>query len=127
MFEAPHRLGQTLSALQELLGSGHVIGIGRELTKAHEELVIGPISELIERLSEPRGEFTLLVPPSIPAVAGPDAVPSAAELRDELGRMAKSDRTGRRDALKELAARHGVSVNALYRLLEDQEREGRKT
>lgn len=127
MFEAPHRLGQTLSSLAELAGPDHVIGIGRELTKVHEELVIGPISRLIKRFSEPRGEFTLLVPPRAPATDRTAAVPSAAELREELGRMTDYGRSGRREALKELAARHGVPVNALYRLLEDRERDGRKT
>ena len=127
IFEAPHRLARTLSTLEELVGPDHVIGIGRELTKAHEELVIGPISGHIKRFAEPRGEFTLLVPPPTLDAEGTVAVPSAAELREELGRMAKHGGSGRREALKELAARHGVPVNALYRLLEDREDGGRKT
>ena len=34
--------------------------IGRELTKVHEELVRGPISAVLARLSDDRGEFTVV-------------------------------------------------------------------
>jgi 16S rRNA (cytidine1402-2'-O)-methyltransferase len=124
MFESPHRIGQTLSTLQELLGPQHVIGVGRELTKAHEELVIGPIQAAIERFSDPRGEFTLLVPPPSRERIQSATAPTAEILRDELGLIAKNNRGGRREAVKMLATRYGMSVNELYRLLQDTEKKG---
>ncbi len=38
----------------------------RELTKVHEEIISGPVSELIGQLSdrEPKGEFTILLSPA---------------------------------------------------------------
>lgn len=117
IFEAPHRIGRTLDDLAEIFGEAHVIAVGRELTKAHEELVIGPISLVRERFQEPRGEFTILVPPK--SSPSPEtAVPDADSLRDELGRIAKSGGSGRRAAVKLLAAKYGLSVNDLYKLLE---------
>src|SRR5215204_2888424 len=56
-FEAPHRIRDTLGDLLEVFGD-RIAFIGRELTKAHEELVVAPISEQLERFNEPRGEFT---------------------------------------------------------------------
>ena len=35
--------------------------LGRELTKAHEELVVAPISDHLARIGEGRGEYTLVV------------------------------------------------------------------
>jgi 16S rRNA (cytidine1402-2'-O)-methyltransferase len=122
LFEAPHRLEKTLSDLGAVLGDEHVIAVGRELTKAHEELVVRPISELRRYFSSPRGEFTLLVPPK-PQQAESDVTPTAAQLRAELGQLTNAKTTGKRDALKALATRHGLSVNAIYRLL-DQENDG---
>ena len=118
IFEAPHRLLRTLQDLADAFGPNHVVGVGRELTKAHEELVVGPISDAISRFAQPRGEFTLLVPPKDTPVAESAAVPSVEELRSELGRIAKSSKSGRREALKLLAAKYGLSANDLYKLLE---------
>ncbi len=62
-FEVPHRLRDTLSDLEDILGSDRPAAICRELTKVHEEILRGSIGEL--RVSaeqeEPRGEYTLVV------------------------------------------------------------------
>ena len=59
-YEAPHKIRETLEQLQLSVGDCHVV-IGRELTKAHEELVRGPISWALERISSPHGEVTVVV------------------------------------------------------------------
>lgn len=59
-YEAPHRLKTFLGELLEVFGERRAV-LARELTKIHEEFLRGKISELIERLDEPRGEFVVLV------------------------------------------------------------------
>jgi len=61
-YESPHRVVKVLSAMLEVFGDRNC-AIGRELTKMHEEIIRGRISELIERFSDvtPRGEFVILV------------------------------------------------------------------
>lgn len=118
IFEAPHRLARTLDDLAETFGPSHEIAIGRELTKAHEELVVSPIYALKARFIEPKGEFTILIPPKAPSPSTEVVVPSTDQLRAELGRIAQLGAGGRREALKLLAARYGLSVNDLYKLLE---------
>ena len=118
IFEAPHRVGQTLTDLARVFGPDHEIAVGRELTKVHEELVIGPISRLQAHFVEPKGEFTILISPKPAESAAHQAPPTAEQLREEIGRIAKSGAAGRREALKLLAARYGMSVNDLYKLLE---------
>ena len=61
-YEAPHRLLSTLEYLKENLGD-RKIAICRELTKLHEEIYRGKISEGIEFFVEnrPRGEFVLVI------------------------------------------------------------------
>src|SRR5215217_4604496 len=59
-FEAPHRIRETMADLLAILGD-RTVAVARELTKAHEELVVRPISEYLQRLSDPRGEFTVVV------------------------------------------------------------------
>ena len=59
-YEAPHKILNTLNIMQEILGN-RVIVLARELTKIHEEFIRGSISEIIEKLDEPKGEFVIIV------------------------------------------------------------------
>jgi 16S rRNA (cytidine1402-2'-O)-methyltransferase len=115
-FEAPHRIVGALTDLATVVGNEFVIGVGRELTKAHEELVVAPISRLLAHFDNPRGEFTLIIPaPPSPATDAP--LPDSAELAAELVHLTKDGESSRRDALRTLATRYGTSVNELYKLL----------
>jgi 16S rRNA (cytidine1402-2'-O)-methyltransferase len=116
-FEAPHRLVKTLADLEGVFGQSHLIGVGRELTKIHEELVVRPISELRIYFQEPRGEFTIMVPPRQPREVSDPRSLDPEELRSQVGRVTDNARLGRREAMKVVADRHGISVNALYALL----------
>jgi 16S rRNA (cytidine1402-2'-O)-methyltransferase len=60
--EAPHRLLASLEDLQHELGDRQ-IAIGRELTKLHEEVFRGSLSQARQHFNEnlPRGEFTLVL------------------------------------------------------------------
>ena len=61
-YEAPHRLLSTLTFLKENFGDRNLSAC-RELTKLHEEIVRGKISEIIEYFNKnnPRGEFVLVM------------------------------------------------------------------
>jgi 16S rRNA (cytidine1402-2'-O)-methyltransferase len=58
-FEAPHRLRETLCDIAEILGDRR-IAVCRELTKVHEEVFRGKVSQAREHFTEPKGEFTLV-------------------------------------------------------------------
>lgn len=62
LYEAPHRLLQTLTVLKEFLGN-RSIAVCRELTKLYEQIYRGSIEEAISYFSEnkPRGEFVLVI------------------------------------------------------------------
>src|SRR5207253_548416 len=119
-FEAPHRIVDTLRRLGAEIGSEKTVAVGRELTKLHEELVIRPISDLISYFSRPKGEFIVLVPPA--SLPPPDPVGVDAErLRREFGVITKNSHGSKRQAVKELASRHNLSVNEVYRLVREED------
>lgn len=60
LFEAPHRASALLLMLERLAPTARVAAC-REMTKLHEEVVVGTPAEVRARLSEPRGELTLVV------------------------------------------------------------------
>lgn len=61
-YESPHHVLRTLAEIEEVLGDRSV-AVGREITKLHEEVIRGPVSEVRARFSSgtPRGEFVLAV------------------------------------------------------------------
>ena len=61
LFESPHRLLQTLKEIKTILGDVEIV-ICRELTKMHEEIKRGKITEMIKHYREkaPKGEVTVL-------------------------------------------------------------------
>lgn len=56
---APHKLHQTLADMKEAFGDIDIV-IARELTKIHEEIWRGSISQALEKFINPIGEFVLL-------------------------------------------------------------------
>ncbi len=60
VLEAPHRLLAALDDILLVLGDRR-IAVCRELTKIHEEVFRGRISQAKEHFAEPRGEFTLVI------------------------------------------------------------------
>lgn len=63
LYEAPHRLRETLQDLLHLYGPEHPLAVARELSKLHEEVWRGSLTDALEHFKEPRGEFVLVLGP----------------------------------------------------------------
>lgn len=65
LYESPHRILKTLRALTAALGEGRSVAVCRELTKIHEEFVLGTPAEALVHFEENpgsvRGEFVVIV------------------------------------------------------------------
>lgn len=109
-FESARRLPESLAALADAMPD-RPGAVCRELTKLHEEVVRGSLSELAGRFREaPRGEVTLVLGPA-PVVAKDAAEGPALEAVAEL--IAAG--VGRREAADVVARLTGLPRNALYR------------
>ncbi len=114
--ETPHRLLEALEDLQAVLGDRQSAA-GRELTKLHEEIVRGPLSQLHQHFSQqaPRGEFTLVV-------AGRAAEAGRWEEARLLAAIhqARQGSESPSQAAKRLAGESGWPRSEVYKLLQDQ-------
>ena len=59
-YEAPHKLVSTLSSIKEVFGN-RKIALARELTKIHESFYYGYVDEILQSISEPKGEYVIIV------------------------------------------------------------------
>ena len=116
LFEAPHRIKRSLADMLEVFGDRQ-IAICREMTKVHEELVKGQISEVLERVL-PKGEFTVVLSPEPVGSSQANRAPDPTTLSKEFGELTETCGS-RRAAVKELAWRYGLSARETYRRLEE--------
>ena len=116
-YEAPHRLAVSLQDAYEVLGEREAV-VARELTKLHEELRRGRLSELAEHYAktEPRGEIVLLIDRTVLDQGAP-AVAASASVADLVARF-EAEGLERRAALKKAARELGLSRAEAYRQLQ---------
>lgn len=99
-YEAPHRVEKTLDELAALEPLRRVF-IVRELSKLHEEQLLGTASELRSKLADPpRGEFVLVIEGN--------ALPAAADVAIDL------------EAAIDASLAAGASVSAIAKQLADR-------
>ncbi len=108
-FEAPHRLGDCLADMASVLGERRAV-VCRELTKTHEEIARGTLSELAERFSgEVLGEVTVVVEGAAPVTVEltPEELARLVSVREQSGEP-------RKDAITGVARELGVPKRVVY-------------
>ena len=108
LYESGPRLGRTLAALLRLLGAREA-AVAREITKAFEETVTGPLAELAGRYADapPKGEIVIVIGP--PGDAPP---PGQAEIDAALTDALADLPPGK--AVQQVAQHFGLPRNELY-------------
>lgn len=116
IFEAPHRVKAALKDLLSILGDREIT-VCREMTKLHQEVFRGTLSEALEHFTEPRGEFVLVVAGAEPVSGDPSG--SVEDRREEAKQSLaelKAAGTNSRDAIALVGQETGLPRNVLYRL-----------
>jgi len=108
VLESPHRLLATLNDILFVLGDRRV-AICRELTKIHEEVFRGRISQVMEHFTQPRGEFTLVIEGKREGNK-PQLTPN---IEQQLRHMRRSGLTAK-EAITKVASETGLSKRELY-------------
>ena len=114
-YEAPHRIAATLRDAQEILGERQAV-VARELTKMHEEIARGSLSELSAQFAtaeNARGEMVLIIDRTVMPGQEPSAKSSIAALVKEF----EAQGLDHRAALKKAARELGLSRDDAYRRL----------
>jgi 16S rRNA (cytidine1402-2'-O)-methyltransferase len=108
LFEAPHRVRQTLHDLYAALGDRKV-AVCRELTKLHEQVIRTTLGQAADRVPE-RGEFTLVVE------GAPPPKPEGMEAAEARLRALLAQGVSHKDAAATVSAELGLPKRQLYKL-----------
>ncbi|PZR61292.1 MAG: 16S rRNA (cytidine(1402)-2'-O)-methyltransferase [Chloroflexi bacterium] len=97
VYEAPHRVAKLLAELGQWAADTQVV-LARELTKRHEQVVVGTPEQLAREVAEPRGEYVVVIGGL--GAAAPEPTPALDT-----------------DALRAAAASAGLSPRSIVELL----------
>lgn len=113
-YEAPHRLARSLTDCYEVLGDRQA-SVARELTKLHEEIVRGDLSELVQKYSKEKvkGEIVLVIERGKGDASRRET--SNTTLAERISRL-ESEGLDPKSALKKAAKEFGMSKSEAYRL-----------
>jgi 16S rRNA (cytidine1402-2'-O)-methyltransferase len=123
VYEAPHRIAETMKDIVELLGAERPVVLARELTKMHEEFIRGSAAEVLGRVQmhELKGEMTLLIGKG--AAQEPEATQK--DIAQRLNEIIREQKLDEKAGLKVLAKERGLSKSEVYR--EVQRRRNRQS
>ena len=111
IYEAPHRIIETLKDIYDVFGNRNIV-IARELTKKYEEYIRGTLEEVINNITELKGEIVLII----------EGCKEKKEILDlnkltikEHFEYYKSKDMSDNDAMKQVAKDRNVSKNIIYK------------
>ena len=107
-YEAPHRIEKTLKMMFEVFGDRY-ISISREISKLHESVFVGKISEVLAMTEEFKGEFVIVVSPS-----EDDIVDNNMSIVENVNMYIRTGLTSM-EAIKKVAKERKIPKNEVYK------------
>jgi 16S rRNA (cytidine1402-2'-O)-methyltransferase len=117
LYEAPHRILDTLADVEGIWGSAARVVVARELTKLHEEFLRGTVAEVRASLSgrdRIKGEMVLLIAGT--SLAQP--LEASVSTARQIAHLMEAEGLDEKEALKRVARERGVSKSDVYRELQ---------
>ena len=117
IYEAPHKLKETLNEIQEIVGDVQIV-LAKELTKMHEQFLRGKISGILEKLENVKGEFVIILEKS-----GYKRKIESEELQEktleEHYAFYKKQNLEKKEIIKKIAKDRGMNKNEIYQYFLD--------
>ena len=112
LYEAPHKLENTLKELELILSDRKVV-LAKELTKIHEFFYRGNIKDIRNQIGEPKGEFIILIEGN--PTKEEESKKELNELRiEEEYRFYEKEGYTKKEIIKKIAKDRNVSKNEIY-------------
>ena len=118
LYEAPHKLKNTLNDLKDILKDRQVV-IAREITKIHEEYIRGTVDEIFKIVDNLKGEMILII----------DKNENINKIEDDLNNLTleehyefyKNQGLEKKEIIKKIAKDRNVNKNEIYKMFINKE------
>lgn len=114
IYEAPHRLIETLKEIKEKFGNINIV-VAKEITKIHEQFIRGDVEAVINKIENPKGEYIILF-----EINGKS---EEEEQKEEINKMTIEEQfeiyikegLSKKDAIKKIAKNTGTRKDEIYK------------
>jgi len=116
LYEAPHRLKDTLKDMLTIIEGNRKITLARELTKKFEEFLRGTLEEAVAWVesADIRGEFCIVLEGNGESVQEEEAWWISLSLEEHVEQVIKEKGISSKEAVKEVAKERGISKREVY-------------
>lgn len=115
LYEAPHKLIKTLQDLLKNVGDINCV-LAREITKIHEEFIRGNISNLLEQIQEPKGEYVILLDLNNLENENDSEDEISKKTVEEQYKIYEEQGMNKKEIIKQIAKNKNVPKNEIYKL-----------
>lgn len=121
LYEAPHKLSQTLEELSTITEKRKIV-LAKELTKIHESYVTGTAEELKNKVQQPKGEYVIIIEKSKKTIKQEQK-----ELLNQLSveehyKYYENKGLDKKEIIKRIAKDRNVNKNEIYKEFIEQKR-----
>ena len=115
LYEAPHKLIKTLQDLLKNVGDINCV-LAKEITKIHEEFIRGNISNLLEQIQEPKGEYVILLDLNNLENENDSEDEISQKTVEEQYKIYEAQGMNKKEIIKQIAKNKNVPKNEIYKL-----------
>ena len=118
LYEAPHKLKNTLNDLKDILKDRQVV-IAREITKIHEEYIRGTVDEIFKIVDNLKGEMILIIDKNENIIKEEDDLNNLT--LEEHYEFYKNQGLEKKEIIKKIAKDRNVNKNEIYKMFINKE------
>ena len=114
LYEAPHKIGNTLKDILEEIGDVNIV-LAREITKIHEEFIRGKVSEVIKNVEQLKGEMIIIIEGNNNMNKNEDIIQILNNMSlEEHYEFYKNKNLEKKEIIKKIAKDRNVNKNEIY-------------
>ena len=115
LYEAPHKLNNTLKDISKNIGNINIV-LAKEITKIHENFIRGKIDDIISNIETIKGEYIIIL--DLNNEENENEIPEIG--LDELYEKYEKEGLEKKEIIKNIAKLKGVSKNEIYQYFLDK-------
>lgn len=113
LYEAPHKLENTLKDILDILGDRRIV-LAKEITKIHEEFIRDNVSNILKNIENIKGEFVILIQGNDVSKEMKEKIDLSSMTLEEHYKYYENQGLEKKEIIKKIAKDRDVNKNEIY-------------